>query len=152
MDDFLSGSKSCTRNLEKFTQNKCAHTYRLLYIKDDPVKKLYLSLLSIFSAGTASQELSEFSTSMDFDEIAVVEKYLQVVDAPIGKEISTNISRFKESTATGESQRFELKTAPGYMLLELEDEFSLTIAIFTHFDTLMKIEEAYGKATEELEI
>lgn len=128
------------------------HTYRLLYIKDDPVKKLCLSLLSIFSAGTDAQELSEFSTSMDFDEIAVLEKYLQVVDAPIGKEISTNISRFKESTSIGESQRFELKTASGYMLLELEDEFALTIAIFTHFDTLMKIEEAYEKATGELEI
>ena len=125
---------------------------RALYIKDDPMKKLLLSLLSIFSAGTGAQELPEFSTSLDFDEFAVVEKYLEVLDPLIGKEISANISRFKESTSPGDTQRFELNTAAGYMLLEREDDYAFTLAIFSSSKIVMKIEEAYEKATEELEI
>ena len=116
------------------------------------MKKLFLSLLSICSAGTGAQELPEFSTSLDFDEFVVVEKYLEGLDTQIGKEISANISQFKESTTTGEAQRFELNAAPGYMLLEREDEFAFTMAIFSSSEIVMKIEEAYEKATEELEI
>ncbi|WP_369985847.1 hypothetical protein [Thalassolituus sp.] len=116
------------------------------------MKKLLLSLLSIFSAGTGAQELPEFSTSLDFDEFAVVEKYLEFLDPLIGKEISANISRFKESTSPGDTQRFELNTAAGYMLLEREDDYAFALAIFSSSEILMKIEEAYEKATEELEI
>ncbi len=116
------------------------------------MKKLLLSLLSIFSSGTVAQEVPEFSTSLDFDEFSVVKKYLEGSDTEIGKEISDNISQFKDSTSTGETQRFELNSAPGYMILERDDELAFTMAIFSNSEIVLKIEEAYGKATEELEI
>jgi|TARA_Y100000296_G_C5013996_1_gene176549 hypothetical protein len=116
------------------------------------MKKLLLSLLSIFSVGTGAQELPGFSTSLDFDEFAVVEKYVEVLDPLFGKEISAKISLFKESSSPGESQRFELNTSTGYMLIEREDDNAFTLAIFSSSEIVIKIEEVYEKAMEEIEI
>jgi hypothetical protein len=87
---------------------------------------------------------------MDFEEFGVVTKYLRELDASLANEISASISQFKESTAG--DKRFELKNAPGYMLLEREDDYAFTIALFTSDAIRKKIEEAYERATEELGI
>ena len=89
---------------------------------------------------------------MDFDEFAVVVEHLRASEAPLSEEISANIAEFKGSTAPGKGRTFQLKSAPGYMTLEREDERAFTLAIFTSPDVRKKIEAAYNSAGKELGI
>lgn len=117
------------------------------------MKKFFLAfLIFLFSTIAVSQDLVEFSTSMDFEEFEVVLKYLDSIDKALAQEISTKIQKFKKSSTVGQSQKFKLDTIDGYMILEREDDYAFGIATFTAEETHTKIDDAYDQGTEELGI
>lgn len=118
------------------------------------MKRIIASILSVFisSGDVSSQDLFEFSTSMDFEEFATILKHLETIDGPLAEELTSNIEQFKKTTSPGDYKRYSFNNFDGYLELEREDEYAFGIATFTPSSVQEKISDAYDKGTEELDI
>ena len=111
------------------------------------------SLVGIaLSPVSLGSDLLEFSTSMAFIEFATVIKHLKKSDETLASELSREIASFKANAAIGVSQRYDLANAQGYVVLEREDDYALSIEIFTDASAHAKIDAAFTSATEEMGI
>ncbi len=108
-------------------------------------------VLSI-SAAIAKERFVEFSTSMSFDEFAVVVRYLKERDPEFGSEVGQAVASFKQTSQPGHAVQAELESVYGIIVLEREDSHTLGIATFTDEESNSKIEQAYKYAIEELGI
>ena len=97
----------------------------------------------MISSTVSANELVEFSTSMDIDEFSVVLKYLESKDRVLSNELNVIISNFKKSTSIGSSSHIKLKENTGYVKLEKEDDYTLTVSIFLLMEVNAKLELAY---------
>jgi len=117
------------------------------------MKKLLALVSSLFISSTASgSELVEFSTSMDFDEFAVVLKHLGSTNAELSQELGAEISKFKDTTKPGDQIERKLSSTEGVLILEREDDYAFGIIVFATPQTHSELESAFENGTEELGI
>jgi len=89
---------------------------------------------------------------MDFSEFDIVLKHLDDLDNSFSGKLKQNINLFKDSSASGQNKKIELKDFDGYIVLSREDEYAIEIAVFSTKENISKLESAYTKATDELGI
>jgi hypothetical protein len=117
------------------------------------LRKIFATLvLAVFPGASVSSDLLEFSTSMDFDEFEVVVEHLRRTDAMFAEEIARAIAEFKAAGKVGATWRREFANGRGHMTLEKEDDYALTIAVFTDSPLHEKLDAAYQSAAAELGI
>ena len=117
------------------------------------LRKIFATLVLAVSPGaSASNDLLEFSTSMDFDEFEVVVEHLRRTDAMFAEEIARAIAEFKAAEDVGATWRRELANGWGHIALEREDDYALTIAVFTGSPLHERLNAAYQSAVAELGI
>ena len=118
------------------------------------MKNILASILALFIAQEAKtqEDLIEFSTSMDFEEFEAVVARLEVIDIGLAKEISEHVGNFKNSSSLEQSREFQLKSGPGYIYLEREDQYAFVIAIFSSKEVITNIENSYEQGINDLGI
>ena len=106
----------------------------------------------MLSSSAGAQELVEFSTSMDFDELEVVIKHLRQADNQFGNEIASKLAEFRRSSEPGLTMRYSLSSAPGYMTLEREDRQAVSANVFSDNKLKQMLDKAYEEAVSELDM
>ena len=89
---------------------------------------------------------------MDFDELDVVVEHLRRADTIFAEEIASAIVEFKTAENVAGTLTRELANGRGHVTLETEDDYALTITVFTDSPLHKKLDAAYQSAAAELGI
>lgn len=116
------------------------------------MKKILAILLSLLSSQSNAENLSEFSTSLGFDELEVMINELTRTESDLAREISERVESFKRGSKIDDVKAFNLKSVHGTIELEREDDYTVAIYIFTEPEVSEKLDKAYEDATEALGI